>query len=396
MCQVKRIGVGIIGFGWMGQVHARAWSRLIHHYPELPGLPARLVHVSDSAPGRAESGAQQYGFERSSEDWLNLIADPDVDVISVTTPNFLHREMGIAVAQAGKHLWIEKPVGISSAETNDVAAAVAKSGVMSAVGFNYRVAPALVKAKLLLDDGAIGRVTNVSSNWSSDYSAHPLGALSWRFKRKYAGAGVLLDLMSHEIDLLRYLVGDVESAIGQVNTFIHERPKASTGASHYSLGDIASMGTVENDDWASALLGFKNGARGLIEASRASVGDQNNYGFVLHGTKGFIQWNFRRMGELIVSSGNDYENQSTKTIFVGIDDGDYGNFQPGAGISMGYDDLKVIEASNLLKSISSGVQQGSCVQDALAVSGVLDAIERSIQSQSWEAVSLEPTGTLTG
>ena len=325
MCQVKRISVGVIGFGWMGQVHARAWARLIHLYPDLPGLPARLVHVSDSTPGRASQGAQQYGFERASEEWHALIADLDVDVISVTTPNFLHREMGIATAQAGKHLWIEKPVGISSSEASDVVTAVAKGGVMSAVGFNYRVAPAVVKAKELIDESAIGRVTNVSSNWSSNYSAHPLGALSWRFTRKYAGSGVLLDLMSHEIDMLRY------------------------------LGDTSSMGAVENDDWASALLRFENGARG----------------FVVHGTHGFIQWDFRRMSELVVSSGSGYENQGTKTVYVGPNDGDYGNFQPGAGISMGYDDLKVIEASNLLKSINSGVPQGACVQDALATARVL-------------------------
>lgn len=391
---MTQIGVGVIGFGWMGQVHARAWTRLIHHYPDLPGLPARLVHLSDNTPGRATQGARQYGFERTSDDWHALIDDPEVDVISVTTPNFLHLEMGIAAAQAGKHLWIEKPVGISSAETNDVVTAVVQSRVMSAVGFNYRVAPAVVKAKALIDEGAIGRITNISSNWSSDYSAHPLGALSWRFTRKYAGSGVLLDLMSHEIDMLRYLVGDIESAIGQANTFISERPQATKGASHYSRGDTSSMGLVENDDWASALLRFENGVCGLIETSRVSVGDQNNYGFVVHGTHGFIRWDFRRMSELVVSSGDGYQNQGSKMVCVGPGDGDYGNFQPGAGISMGYDDLKVIEASNLLKSINSGVQQGSCVQDALAAARVLDTIERSIQSQRWESIGPEGAGTL--
>lgn len=387
MLNLKRnIGIGVIGFGWMGQVHTRAWQRIIHHYPDLDGLPARLVCVGDTVPGRAAEAASQFGFERSSDDWRAIVSDPEVDVISVTTPNFLHREMGIAVAASGKHLWIEKPVGVDSSETYDIAQAVAKSGVMSAAGFNYRVAPAVVKTKSLIEADAIGRVTNVYSNWSSDYSAHPLGALSWRFARKLAGSGVLLDLMSHEIDMLRYIVGDIDAAIGQVATFIPLRPQATAGASHYSLGDTANMAPVENEDWASALLRFDNGARGLIETSRVSVGDQNNYGFVVHGTQGFIQWNFRRMSELVISTGENYENQGAMTIYVGPGDGDYGRFQPGAGISMGYDDLKVIEAANLLKSITSGVQQGASIKDALATARVLDAVERSADGQGWQQI----------
>ena len=387
MSQVSNdLGIGVIGFGWMGKVHTRAWQRLAHHYPNLERLPVRLVHVSDAVPGRAAEAAAQYGFKRASEDWQALLSDPEIDVISVTAPNFLHHDMGVAIAQAGKHLWIEKPAGVTSRETGELVRAVEASGVMSAVGFNYRVAPAVVKARVLINQGAIGRITSVYSNWSSDYAGHPLGALSWRFTRQYAGSGVLADLMSHEIDMLRYLIGEIDSVVGQVATLIPERPKAAMGASHYAIGDLSSMGAVENDDWASALLRFKTGATGLIETSRSSVGDQNNYGFVIHGTQGFIEWNFRRMSELMISSGTNYENQGTTTLFVGPEDGDYGLFQPGAGISMGYDDLKVIEAANLMRSINSGVQVGACVQDALATALVLDAVELSARERAWQQV----------
>src|SRR5687768_10121750 len=190
------LGVAVIGFGWMGRVHTQAYARVPHHFPAAP--PVRLVSVADDVPGRAAEAAQRYGFEESTAEWRHLVGDPRVDAVSITAPNFLHREMGAAFAAAGKHIWIEKPVGLSAGDARAIV-----GDVQVAVGFNYRNAPAVEKARDLLAAGEIGDVTHARFRFLSDYAAHPGGALSWRFERARGGNGVLGDLGSHGVDLVR-------------------------------------------------------------------------------------------------------------------------------------------------------------------------------------------------
>ena len=142
---VDTLGVAVIGFGWMGRVHTQAYARVRHHYPQLPLVP-ELVTVAEEVPGRAEEAAAQFGFASTTRDWRAVAADPRVRAVSITAPNFLHREIGVAMAEAGKHIWIEKPVGLTAEDAGAVADAVAKAGVQGAVGFNYRNAPALATA----------------------------------------------------------------------------------------------------------------------------------------------------------------------------------------------------------------------------------------------------------
>src|ERR1700753_1125503 len=136
------IGVGVAGFGWMGRVHTQAYARVAHHYA-TPALRPALIAVADEAPGRAEEAADRYGFATASTDWRDLAADPRVRAGSVAAPNFLHAEVGARLGTPAKPLWIEKPVGLTSADARAVAAAVRSAGVRSQVGFNYRNAPAV-------------------------------------------------------------------------------------------------------------------------------------------------------------------------------------------------------------------------------------------------------------
>jgi predicted dehydrogenase len=383
---VNTLGVGVVGFGWMGEVHTRAYQRLRHHYPQLPLRPA-LVSVADPEPGRARAAADQYGFARATDDWRDLVADPDVRAVSVTAPNFLHREIGVAVAEAGKHLWIEKPVGLTAADARAVAAAAVRAGVQCTVGFNYRNAPAVARARELIDGGAIGTVTHARFRLFSDYAAHPHGALSWRFERERGGNGVLGDLASHGIDLARYLLGEIEALVADTAVVIPHRPVPSGAGSHYAIVDGGALRAVENEDYLGCLLRFAGGARGTLEASRVSVGEQNNYGFEIHGTKGRLSWDFRRMGELGVSLGEAYQNQSVSTVLAGPGHGEYGAFQPGAGIAMGYDDLKVIEAARFVRSVAEGKPHGATIDDAVASATVLDAVASSVRTGAWVGVT---------
>ncbi|MFD5233280.1 Gfo/Idh/MocA family protein [Streptomyces qaidamensis] len=383
---VDTLGVAVVGFGWMGRVHTQAYARVRHHYPQLSLVP-ELVTVAEEVPGRAEEAAAQFGFASTTRDWREVAADPRVEAVSITAPNFLHREIGVAMAEAGKHIWIEKPVGLTAGDARAVADAVAAAGVQGTVGFNYRNAPAVEAARELIASGEIGTVTHVRVRLFSDYAAHPEGALTWRYERERGGSGVLGDLASHGVDLARFLLGDITSLAADTAVFLPERARPAGATAGHSRAAGGELGPVENEDYVSCLLRFASGARGVLEACRVSVGEQNNYGFEVHGTKGAVFWDFRRMNELGVSRGTTYQDQSVTTVYVGPGHGEFAAFQPGAANAMGYDDLKVIEAYRFLTSVAEGSAHGATLTDAVHSAAALDAMARSAQSGSWAEVA---------
>jgi predicted dehydrogenase len=374
----------------MGQVHSRAYVRLPHHFPDAPVQP-RLVAVADTDVSRRHLATNAYGFTEAVHDWQALVARPDVDVVSVAGPNFVHRDVAVAAAKAGKHVWVEKPVGRHLADTTEVADAVRAAGVRSAVGFNYRNAPAVDLARRLVADGRLGVVQTVAVRLFSDYAAHPDVALSWRFDPAYAGTGVTGDLASHGLDLARHVAGtatgDICEVVADQATFITERPEPAAGAaSHYATATGGRTGRVGNEDHVSALLRFTGGARGVLEASRVAVGEQCTYGIEIHGDRGALAWDFRRMGELRLAADDVYTDASWRTVFVAPGAGDLAAFQPGAGLAMGYDDLKVVEAERLVRSIAEERPIGATVEDALVTAQATDAIVRSATERRWVAL----------
>jgi predicted dehydrogenase len=382
---VDELGVAVVGFGWMGRVHTQAYARLPHHYPQLPLRP-RLITVAEEVPGRAEEAAERFGFAAATRDWREVAADPRVRAVSITAPNFLHREIGVAMAEAGKHIWIEKPIGLTAEDARAVADAVAEAGVQGAVGFNYRNAPAVEAARELIASGEIGTVTHARIRLLSDYAAHPDGALTWRYERARGGSGVLGDLASHGADLARFLLGDITSLTADTAIFLPERARPAGATAGHALALGSEPGPVENEDYVNCLLRFASGARGVLEACRVSVGEQNNYGFEVHGTKGAVFWDFRRMNELAVSRGTTYQDQPVSTVYVGPGAGEFAAFQPGAANAMGYDDLKVIEAYRFVRSVAEGVPCGTTLDDAVWSAAVLDAMTRSARRGSWVEV----------
>ncbi len=381
----RPLGVAVAGFGWMGRVHTQAYCRVLHHFPELSRAP-ELIAVADDVPGRADAAAGQFGFAAATGDWHDLVTDPRVEAVSIAAPNFLHREIGVAMAQSGKHIWIEKPVGLGAADARAVADAVEVAGVQGAVGFNYRNAPAVAQARELIGSGELGTITHARFRLLSDYAAHPDGALTWRYERERGGSGVLGDLASHGVDLAWFLLGDIDSVVADSATFLTERARPTGATTGHGRATGGELGPVENEDYLSSLLRFSSGARATLQASRVAVGEQNNYGFDIHGTKGAVFWDFRRMGELGVSRGTTYQDQPVSTLYVGPTHGSYAAFQPGSATSMSYDDLKVVEAYQFLRSIADGTPHGATVHDAVRSAAALDAMAESVTTGSWVAL----------
>jgi predicted dehydrogenase len=387
----RDLGVGLISVGWMGKLHSRAYQALPWVYPEL-GLRPRLVHAADTASGRVAYARDALGYERGTADYREVLADPEVEVVSICAPNVLHREIGVAAAEAGKHFWIEKPVGREASETAAVAAAARAAGVVTSIGFNYRHAPAVEHVRELVAQGALGRITNVRAVFFSGYAAEPKGALSWRFKRELAGSGALGDLLSHVVDLVSYLVAPVAEVSALTSTVYSERPILPMGsATHFAVIEDGELGPVENDDYAAALVRFAPtaqgpGAVGTLEASRTIVGPQCGLGFELYGTDGSATWSFEQMNELRLCLGRGGPHQGYTTVLGNPQLGDYAHFQPGPGIAMGYDDLKVVEAKKFLVAVTGGERRNATIEDAHAVAEVIAAADASAASGTWQAV----------
>ena len=381
----RTVGIGLVGVGWMGRVHSVAYRRCADHFPDCAGR-ARLVVAADSEIERAQAAVDQLGYERATDEWCDVIADPDVDAVSITAPNRLHREVAVAAAEAGKHIWIEKPVGRFPSETAEIAAAVEGGGVRSLVGFNYRHAPAVTHAHALIESGAIGVVDHFRSQWIAAYAADPRGVLSWRFLAEEAGLGILGDLGSHAVDLAQYLLGPIESVTARTETIVEARPLPTGAGTHFALAEDGARAAVENEDAVWSLVRFASGVFGTLEASRAAVGPQARYAFEVHGSAGAVAWDFERMNELLVFQPSVGGDAGYARVLMGPQHEPFGRFQPGPGLPMGYDDLKVIEAALFLESVVDGEQREPGVAEALAAARVIAAMERSASSGAWETV----------
>lgn len=393
----REIGVGLISVGWMGKLHTRAYQALPSVYPDL-GIKPRLVIAADTAEDRAKYAKEVLGYENFTVDYHDVLNHPDVDVVSICAPNFLHREMGIAAAKAGKAFWIEKPVGRGAAETTDVEQAAIAAGVVTTIGFNYRHPPAVEHMRELIARGDLGRITNVRGVFFADYSAEPNGALSWRFIRELAGSGVLGDLMGHLADLIQYLVGPIAEVSGVTKTVWEERPVLPMGTgTHFSVIEGGEKKPVENEDYAAMLVRFAKegvggGALGTLEASRVAVGPRARYEVEIYGTKGSMSWDFERLNELQLALGHHGEHVGYQRIMANPHFGDFGNYQPGAGPTMGYDDLKTIEARKFLEAFLGIRHDNSNIHDAVSAARVVQAAEDSAETKGWITIE-QPSGT---
>jgi predicted dehydrogenase len=380
----RKLGIGVIGLGWMGRVHTSSYRRVVEHFPDL-GVEPRLVIAADVADDR-RAHAERVGFETTTDDWRAVVEHPGVEAISVTTPNALHREVALAAIGAGKHVWVEKPVGRGLDDTAAVAAAARSAGVVSGVGFCYRFAPAVQHARRLIEAGEIGDVNHYRGVFLADYANRPDAAASWRFFRADAGSGALGDLMAHIVDMTHYLVGPIARLSGRTATMIHRRPPLAVGAgTHFSRVETDELVDVENEDWAGAMIELDGSAHGWLEASRVIVGPHVLMRFEVHGTKGAMAWELERMNELerfqLAENGGD---EGYMRVVAGTHHPGFAAFQPGAGVPMGYDDLRVMEARNFLASVRDRRQGSPGLDDMVACARVLAAIERSSETGTWE------------
>jgi predicted dehydrogenase len=380
-----RLGVGVIGFGWLGQAHSRSLARIPTLFAER-AFDTELVHCGDTLPERREQAVSDFGFARASEDWRAVIDDPEVEVVFIAAPNMLHVELVEAAAGAGKHVFCEKPVGGTPEQT--ARAEAAARDVITGVGYNYRWAPLVQYARRLIADGVLGEITNYRGRFFSMYGADPLGVLSWRFLVDQAGYGVTTDLMSHAVDLAHMLLGPIARVVGTTETFIRERPLPAAAGTHYGRGKPSDpTGAVTNEDYAGMLCEFAGGARGSFEASRAIIGPESQMAFEVYGTKGALGWNLEQLNELQLYLVEDELHTGYRTVFGGDRFPYHGHFVPGSANGIGFEDLVVIEDYEFCRSVAEGREHTPSFRDALAWVKVQAALLKSAESGAWETVA---------
>jgi predicted dehydrogenase len=385
----RRIGVGVIGFGWLGQAHSRSLLRIPTLFPER-GFDAQLVVCGDTLPERREDAVGSFGFARAAADWRAVVEDPDVDVVFIAAPNMLHLELVEAAAAAGKHVFCEKPVGGTPDQTVRAEKAARSAGVISGVGYNYRWAPLVQYARQLIADGRLGEITNYRGRFFSMYGSDPLGVLSWRFLVDQAGHGVTTDLMSHSVDLALMLLGPITRVVGTTETFIRERPIPAhppAGGTHYGRGRPEDpTGAVTNEDYAGMLCEFASGARGTFEASRSIVGPESQNAFEVYGTNGALGWNLEKLNELQLYLVEDELHTGYRTVYGGDRFPYHGRFVPGSANGIGFEDLVVIEDYEFCRSVAEGREHRPGFGDAVEWVSVQAALLRSAESGRWEDV----------
>jgi predicted dehydrogenase len=382
----RRIGVGVIGFGWLGQAHSRSMLRIPTLFAERAFDP-ELVICSDAVPQRVEEAVESFGYARGATDWRAVIEDPAVDVVFIAAPNMLHLELIEAAAAAGKHIFCEKPVGGTPEQTVRADRAARAAGVITGVGYNYRWAPLVRYAAQLIADGRLGEITNYRGRFFSIYGSDPLGLLSWRFLVDEGGYGASSDLLSHAVDVAHMLIGPITRVAGTTATFIKQRPLAAPGQGHYGRGAPDDpRGAVTNEDYVGMLCEFAGGTRGTFEASRTMVGPESQMAFDAYGTQGALGWNLERLNELQLYLAEDELHTGYRTVFGGDRFPYHGHFVPGSANAIGFEDLVVIEDYEFCRSVLEGREHRPGFAEAVEWVSVQAALLKSARSGTWEPV----------
>ena len=371
---MKEIGIGVIGTGFMGKAHSIAYSASASVFGT--GLRPRLEVVCDLSPERAQTRATDLGFSRYSSDWREVINDPAVELISVCTPNDTHAEISIAALKAGKHVWCEKPMSTSLADSTAMREMAASSAAKTIIGYNYTKNPAVTHARRLIEEGHIGRVSGFFCRYDVDNEADGNRPWSWRMSRDKSGTGANGDVLSHVISVGHYLTGSVISKVVGDIAIIH--PQRADEA------NPATQKTVDNDDMVSALVSFENGVKGHIGASRVTWGRKCGLRWEVHGTEGTILYDQERLNELkLFRRDADPATDGFRTILTGPNHPPYSAFLPNGGHSLGYMDVKICELHELLVAIESDGPVWPNFDDGLAIENVMDAVDRSALSGQW-------------
>jgi predicted dehydrogenase len=369
---MARLRFGLIGTGFIGRMHAIALHAVGTVFDDI-GAPL-CTWLADSNDELARKAAADLKFDNATGDWRRLVRQPDVDVVDICTPNYLHREMALATIAAGKHVYCEKPLALTAEEADELADAARRAGVCHSIGFNFVRNPILRHAREMIEAGELGTIHGFTGRNLEDYMGDAAVPYGWRCERRLAGSGALADLGSHLINLAHFLVGDIARVQASLNTVFRERTPRGGNRPF----------PVENEDVAHVLVEFASGATGSFNISRIATGYKSGLGFTITGTRGALEFDQERMNELRFYSVSDPGGRrGFRTILTGPEHPDYSRFCPAPGHGLGINDLKILEIHELIRAIEAGQPVWPDFREGARVQRLMAAIEQSHATRSW-------------
>ncbi|HTV19001.1 MAG TPA: Gfo/Idh/MocA family oxidoreductase [Polyangiaceae bacterium] len=375
----RKLNVAVIGYDFMGRAHSNAWRQVARFFPDVPFEPVLKVVVGRTE-AKVSEARERLGFAEHATSWQEVLRRPDIDVVDICTPGDSHAEIAVAAAEAGKSILCEKPLANTLADAERMLAAATRARVVHMLCHNYRRVPAVTFAKQLIDAGEIGDVRHYRGVYLQDWLIDPEFPRVWRLEKARAGSGSLGDILSHTMDLSRYLVGEPREVSGLLQTFVPERPlPGSSGAA------ARERGAVDVDDAAAALVRFESGAVGYYEGSRFAPGRKNHHRIEINGSMGSLAWDLERLNELEL-----YTESGATSGFRRISVTDAKHPYLGAwwppGHIIGYEHSFTHTICDLLRAIAEGSPPRPNFEDGVQNQRVLDAITRSATSGRWEQV----------
>ncbi len=371
-----KLRIGLIGSGFMGKAHAFGYTTAARVF-DLP-FELELHTIADISDETATKAAAALGFSRATSDWRSLVADPDIDVVNITAPNALHKEMALAAIAAGKHVYCEKPLAPLAADARQMTEAVEAAGVRTQVGFNYLCNPMLGLAREMIAAGELGEIRSYRGVHAEDYMADSAGPST--FRHDPAGGGALADIGSHALATAEFLMssaaGPITEVMGDCVTMITERPDGKGGKRR-----------VEVDDVGRAFLRFASGATGSIEGNWIATGRKMQHDFEVYGTKGALAFSQERFNELHFFSTDDRRGrQGFRRIEAAPDHPPYGLFCVAPGHQLGFNDLKAIEAAGFLDAVAGSRPEPFNFRAGLRIQTLVETIHASSRAGAWKEV----------
>lgn len=370
---MKNLNIAMIGYRFMGKAHSNAW-RQVSRFFDTPFEPVMKV-ICGRHEEEVKKAADKFGWQEYATSWEQVVERKDIDIVDICTPGDYHMPIAVAAAEAKKVIFCEKPLANTLAEAEKMLDVVRSNSVIHMLCHNYRRAPAVTLAKQFIDERRIGQIYHYRGTYLQDWIVDPEFPRVWRLEKVRSGSGALGDLVSHSVDLSRYLVGEITEVAGMLKTFITERP----------LPDSQTMAPVDVDDAALSLVKFEDGAIGSIEGSRFALGRKNDKRFEINGSRGSIVFDLERMNELelYIEEGS---NSGFKKILVTDAQHPYitGWWPPGHII--GYEHTFIHTVLDLLRAIEKEQLPTPNFEDGVRNQEVLDAIARASNSRQWETV----------
>lgn len=371
----KSIHIGIVGAGWMGKIHSEGYRRIPITF-DLGGAEVHLCYAADVDGSLAKDLARRYGFEKWTTDWHEVIRDKKVNLVDVCVPNFLHKEIVIEAARAGKHVICEKPLSNSPSDSKEMIEEVKRAGVKHRIDFNYRKVPAVSYVKSMVESGELGKPLFYRAYIGQDFGFKAGATKTWRFESSQSGGGSLVTMGSHVIDIGRHLMGDIAEVMAASWT----EPERAKGPQMV-------------DDAMSLSLKFESGAIGTITSNWLAHGRKHHFEFELNSEKATVFFNSERLNELEAAFGSDEEaRQGFRTIYIGQPHPYGASFELKTGMGVGIKESFLIQFYEFVRSILEDTPSSPDFYDGWFVDEVIEKAYRSVRSGRWEKIP-KYTGT---